>query len=227
MMGKTGYRTLRENVTDAIRMKIISQELKPGDRIIEAEMAKEFEASRGPIREALRQLENEGLIEYTRNVGCSVKTITIEDTYEIYLMKTGYETMAVKLLDGKVPAETIGRMETVLERMKGLDAEHYEAVFLCDNEFHGELVRMVNMPRLYHAWNQLSYGNILTGYGQDLDRGVVASRQHLLHKEIMDACYTGETHVICRAISEHYMKTLDWLMKEQGSENMFSWDFLL
>ncbi|MCD8084682.1 MAG: GntR family transcriptional regulator, partial [Clostridiales bacterium] len=81
-MGRLSYRTLRENIADIIRMKIINQELKPGDHIVEAELANEFGISRGPIREALRQLENEGLIEYTRNVGCSVKQITIQDSYE-------------------------------------------------------------------------------------------------------------------------------------------------
>ena len=59
------FRTLRENVVEAIRDKIINQELKPGERIVEMELAEEFKTSRGPVREALRQLEHEGLIEYT------------------------------------------------------------------------------------------------------------------------------------------------------------------
>jgi len=66
------YRTLRENVVEAIRDKIINQELKPGERIVEMDLAEEFKTSRGPVREALRQLEHEGLIEYTRKEGCTV-----------------------------------------------------------------------------------------------------------------------------------------------------------
>ena len=46
---------------------------------MEQDLAKEFKTSRAPIREALRQLENEGLIEYVRNAGCSVKEITLEN----------------------------------------------------------------------------------------------------------------------------------------------------
>ena len=72
MSGLT-YRTLRENVAAAIRMKILNQELAPGTRIVEQSLSKEFGISRGPIREALRQLEYEGVVEYTRNAGCSVR----------------------------------------------------------------------------------------------------------------------------------------------------------
>ena len=63
IMGKLDYRTLRENVADEIRMKILNGDMKPGDKIIEQELASEFGISRGPVREALRQLEQDGLIE--------------------------------------------------------------------------------------------------------------------------------------------------------------------
>lgn len=71
-MSKLRYQTLRENVTKVIREKILNRELQPGMRIIEQNLSEELEVSRGPIREALRQLEQEGVVEYTRNVGCSV-----------------------------------------------------------------------------------------------------------------------------------------------------------
>lgn len=63
-MGALLYQTLRESIVDAIRSKIFNHEIKPGQRIVELELAKEFHTSRGPIREALRQLENEGIIVY-------------------------------------------------------------------------------------------------------------------------------------------------------------------
>lgn len=100
IMGKLDYRTLRENVADEIRMKILNGDMKPGDKIIEQELASEFGISRGPVREALRQLEQEGMVEYSRNVGCSVKHIGMDDVYEIYYMRANYEMMAVRLYNG-------------------------------------------------------------------------------------------------------------------------------
>lgn len=58
-MGKLQYRTLRENVTEEIWNKILNRELRPGMRIIEQNLSDELGVSRGPIREALRQLEQE------------------------------------------------------------------------------------------------------------------------------------------------------------------------
>ena len=86
-MTELGYKTLRESIVDIIRKRIINRELQPGQKIVEQELAKEFKTSRAPIREALRELENEGLVEYVRNAGCSVKEITFEELFEIYLMR--------------------------------------------------------------------------------------------------------------------------------------------
>ena len=63
--------TLRENVVDEIRMKILNREYEPGMRIVEQNLSDELGVSRGPIREALRQLEQEGLVEYVRTATCS------------------------------------------------------------------------------------------------------------------------------------------------------------
>ena len=59
-MTELGYKTLRESIVDIIRKRIINRELQPGQKIVEQELAKEFQTSRAPIREALRELENEG-----------------------------------------------------------------------------------------------------------------------------------------------------------------------
>lgn len=113
-MGKLTYQTLRENVVDVIRMKIFNHELAPGMRIIEQDISDELGVSRGPIREALRQLEQEGLVEYVRNVGCSVKNITLEDIYEIYLLRATYEILAVKLCRGVFSETAFAEMDLSL-----------------------------------------------------------------------------------------------------------------
>ena len=202
-MAELIYRTLRENIADIIRKRIIYQELEPGQKIVEQDLAKEFKTSRAPIREALRQLENEGLIEYVRNAGCSVKEITLEESFEIYLMRANYETMAVKLID---------------------------QVFVYDNQMHGLLVEMTGMTRLYKAWKELNYGNIVTGFSLSTDKKRVLERQYPIHKELVDACREKNKEKICHVLSEHYMRTIRRLLKEQGlseEDSGFSFDFLV
>ena len=82
-MSKLRYKTLRENVADEIRTRIMNQEYVPGMRIMEQNLSEELGVCRGPIREALRQLEQEGLLTYERNVGCSISSLDINDVYEI------------------------------------------------------------------------------------------------------------------------------------------------
>lgn len=213
-MGKLDYRTLRENVADEIRMKILNGDMKPGDKIIEQELASEFGISRGPVREALRQLEQEGMVEYSRNVGCSVKHIGMDDVYEIYYMRANYEMMAVRLYNAPFPQETIEKMEQVLEQMKQLHKEEYRKVFELDNEFHEAILDLVSFKRLKKAWEDLNYGNIVTGYNMEIDSEQVIKRQYLIHEKLLNACKTSTPAQVEQAIADHYLGGVEKLIQK-------------
>ena len=200
-MGKLDYRTLRENVADEIRMKILNGDMKPGDKIIEQELASEFGISRGPVREALRQLEQEGMVEYSRNVGCSVKHIGMDDVYEIYYMRANYEMMAVRLYNAPFPRETIEKMEQVLEQMKQLHKEE-------------SILDLVSFMRLKKAWEDLNYGNIVMGYNMAVDSDQVIKRQYLIHEKLLSACRTGTPAQVEQAIADHYLGSVEKLIQK-------------
>lgn len=213
-MGKLDYRTLRENVADEIRMKILNGDMKPGDKIVEQELASEFGISRGPVREALRQLEQEGMVEYSRNVGCSVRHIGMDDIYEIYYMRANYEMMAVRLHNGPFPKESLEKMEHILEQMKLLRKEEYRKVFELDKEFHEVILDLVSFKRLKKAWEDLNYGNIVTGYNMEVDSEQVIKRQYLIHEKLLNACKTGSPAQVEQAIADHYLGGVEKLIKK-------------
>lgn len=213
-MGKLDYRTLRENVADEIRMKILNGDMKPGDKIVEQELASEFGISRGPVREALRQLEQEGMVEYSRNVGCSVRHVGMDDIYEIYYMRANYEMMAVRLHNGPFPQENLEKMEHILSQMKMLHKDEYRKVFELDNEFHEAILDLVSFKRLKKAWEDLSYGNIVTGYNMDVDREQVIKRQYLIHEKLLNACKTGTPAQVEQAIADHYLGGVEKLIQK-------------
>lgn len=215
------YKTLREEILDQIRMRIVNQELKPGEKIVETDLANEFGVSRAPIRESLRQLENENLVEYVRNAGCSVKEVTAQDAYEIYLMRAHYEMLAVKIVKGKIPEESLANMEKILEKMTDISIENYLDVFALDNEFHGELVKMVGLSRLYKEWKELNYGNIITSRKKNLDKSKVVKRQYSIHKPLFDIYKTGDCEKICAAIYGHYHGTVEEIVKEEKEKNEY------
>ena len=119
-MGEFAFQTLRESITSAIRSKILTGELQPGAKLAEQRLAEEFGSSRAPIREALRQLEQEGMVEYSRNVGCSVRRVKPEDAYEIYLLRANLEMTALRYFDCKFPEEDLRTLRGILEEMRNV-----------------------------------------------------------------------------------------------------------
>lgn len=222
------YRTLRENVVDIIRMRIINGDLKPGTKIVEQDLAKEFHISRGPIREALRQLEQEGMIEYTRNVGCFVRTVEIEDVYEIYYMRANYEIMAVKLYGNRFPEDVIHRMENILEEMKKLSEEDGQRIFELDNQIHSEIIHLVSYPRLKKAWETLEYGNMIISNNSKIDLKTMVNSQYLIHKKLVNACKTRHLPTICDAILEHYMTSVKKMVETTHTQHHnLKFDFMI
>ena len=214
-MGKLAFKTLRENVSEEIRLKILNQELTPGMRIIEQDLSDELGVSRGPIREALRQLEQEGMVEYTRNVGCSVREITIQDVYETYLLRSNYEMIAVRLYEAQFTDEEIARMEEALELMKNLTIENYSKLVSYGCMFHGVIIEKAGLARLKKAWQDQEYGEIISCNAGFVDKQTVLERQYPIHRELVDICKTRDVEAICNAISDHYMLTIKRLKNEE------------
>ena len=214
-MGKLAFKTLRENVSEEIRLKILNQELTPGMRIIEQDLSDELGVSRGPIREALRQLEQEGMVEYTRNVGCSVREITIQDIYETYLLRSNYEMIAVRLYEAQFTDEEIARMEEALELMKNLTIENYSKLVSYGCMSHGVIIEKAGLARLKKAWQDQEYGEIISCNAGFVDKQTVLERQYPIHRELVDICKTRDVEAICNAISDHYMLTIKRLKNEE------------
>ena len=218
-MSELLYKTLRECVVNAIRTKIMKRQIRPGERIVELELAQEFHTSRGPIREALRQLEIEGLVEYTRNVGCSVRRFSLMDSYEAYLLRTNYEIVSIRLLNGEIPKDTIQKMESILEHMKHIPIEKFDEVFEYDNRFHEQLVLMSKLPRLEKAWKELYFSNLLAGYELLKDKGEILGRQYDNHLAILAACKEEDCEKICQEVKKHYWRTIYRILQEQENED--------
>lgn len=215
LMGKLAFKTLRENVAEEIRLKILNQELTPGMRIIEQELSDELGVSRGPIREALRQLEQEGMVEYTRNVGCSVREITLQDVYETYLLRSNYEMIAVRLYEAQFTEEEIAKMEEAVELMRDLTIENYSDVVSYGCMLHAVIIEKAGLARLTKAWSDLEYGEILSCNAGFVDKQSVIERQYPIHRDLVDVCKTRDVDAVCQAISDHYMVTVKRLKNEE------------
>jgi DNA-binding GntR family transcriptional regulator len=90
--------TLTDQALRQIREAIRSGKLKPGDRLLETQLAEEMHISRFPIREALRYLEKEGLVQTEPFKGTYVAQLTEKDMEELYSLRSAIEELAVRIL---------------------------------------------------------------------------------------------------------------------------------
>ena len=208
-MGEFAFQTLRESITSAIRSKILTGELQPGTKLAEQKLAEEFGSSRAPIREALRQLEQEGMVEYSRNVGCSVRRVKPEDAYEIYLLRANLEMTALRYFDCKFLEEDLRTLRGILEEMRNVRPGDLSQIVENDNRFHAVIVQRAGLPRLLKFWDDLNYGNLLVGANSGSSHEVLAQRQNGIHTKLYEALASGDTEAACRAVYAHYMEPME------------------
>ena len=110
------HQPLRQVVTDALRKAILSKRLKPGERLIEEQLAADLGVSRNPVREALRVLESEGLVEINPRRGASVTNVSEEEAQEIVEVRAALEGFCARLAARRCSPGLKADIEKVLDR---------------------------------------------------------------------------------------------------------------
>ncbi len=140
---------LSETVTIELRKAIARGEYRPGQRLTEAALCERFKVSRTPIREALRELEAEGLVTVTSNLGASVVKLTPENMNNIYDMLIVLEGTACSMAATRMSEEDIVRLEDCHFRITQAATEkNYDLVFELNRRFHVIIVESTANPYL-------------------------------------------------------------------------------
>lgn len=153
--GAPGANLLSERVTNEIRQLILSGELAPGDRIGQEALAERFGTSRIPVREALKQLENEGLVSLVPNSGASVAKLDLSECLEIYKIRELLEPLA---LSEAIPHMSDVDIEELQQAALAIEKTKSSGEFLrLDREFHLSSYRRAKTRRLVslveNYWN--------------------------------------------------------------------------
>ncbi|MBT9332966.1 GntR family transcriptional regulator [Paracidobacterium acidisoli] len=127
--------TLKIYLLQKLRETILSGRYKPGDRLNESLIAREFKISRIPVREALLQLQESGLVTNRKRKGMFVTLLSEEDTQKINSVRLVLETEALKLARRRMTPETAAALTALVDKMEGWDGTLSEAAAL-DLEFH-------------------------------------------------------------------------------------------
>jgi DNA-binding GntR family transcriptional regulator len=149
-------RSLADEVTDQLRDFILTGQLQPGARLGEAEVSQRLRVSRGPVREALVRLEQEGLVASEWHKGAAVADLTREDVTELATLRVALEKLAIAGACQSATEEDLAGLRDVVERMRAASAGGTdEALARLDIEFHDAVYRAAHHERLYAAWTTI------------------------------------------------------------------------
>ena len=141
--------SLVQLAADSIRKMILAGEFAPGDRLLEEKLTQELAISRPPLREALRILENEGLITTFPRRGSTVTTLTDRDVYEILTLRSALERMSFELGIPIVRHELLDPPRKALEEMERCaHDEDRGALVQAGYAFHSALIGIADHRRL-------------------------------------------------------------------------------
>ena len=138
----SNYKPLREIVFEYLRNSILNGELEPGERLMELQLAQQLGVSRTPVREAIRKLELEGLVEMIPRKGAYVADVSIKDILDILEVRMFLEGLAAYFAAERMSDEEIEELKGISKKFENeiVTMEKEEMIEL-DNKFHDMIIK--------------------------------------------------------------------------------------
>jgi len=150
------YKPLREVISETLREAIVSGTLKPGERLMEIQLAEELGVSRTPVREAIRKLELEGFVVMIPRRGTYVADLSIKDVNEVFEIRTALDILAAGLAVERITEEELEQLERVLVEIgEYIEQNDIEKIVAADSRYHDILYRASRNDRLVGIINNL------------------------------------------------------------------------
>jgi DNA-binding GntR family transcriptional regulator len=149
------YKPLRELVFDSLREAILLGRLKPGERLMEVQLADEMGVSRTPVREAIRKLELDGFVVMIPRKGAYVASITLKDIADVFEVRAALEGMAAGLAAERITEDEMEQLERSLLKEARLDSEGISNFVDNDTLFHEMIYSASRNKQLQHIITHL------------------------------------------------------------------------
>ncbi len=202
-LNMNAFLPLRDVVFHTLREAILKGELKPGERLMELQLASKLGVSRTPIREAIRMLEQEGLAITTPRKGAEVAKMTEKDMEDVLRIRENLEGLAIELACEEMTKEQLVQLEKAGEAFEAaLKSEDLKLIAETDVAFHDVIYDAANNPKLVVLLNNLreqmyryrvEYLKNPTNYPTVVEE----------HKEILAAIKVKNKEKACDAMVRH------------------------
>lgn len=209
-------KVFREEIRGAIRDAIFAGDLRPGDRIIETFWAKELGVSQGPVREAIRDLEAQGLVETVPFKGSRVRTLTEKDVRDNYSVRICLESKsirdAIRSLSEEELSDLVQRLQEVLNEMEDYagqgDLRHFTE---CDTAFHRAIIDATGNQVLLRLWEQCNMRNWFSVSA--LTESVSLRQLQKGHQQLLEQISVRDAESAASTIEDHLTGLMDGFIR--------------
>ena len=207
------YQPLREAICESLRNAIKKGKLKPGERLMEVQLAGELGISRTPVREAIRKLEQEGYVIMLPRRGTYVSSVSVHDVQEIFEIRTALESLSTGLAARRIENEELERLQKLLAAIEGfIEKRDIDNIVKTDIEFH---------DLLYHVSRNERLGQIISNLKEQLSRFRTLSMSYPgrleetleEHREMVEAIASGDVEAAREAAERHMVRAEETLLK--------------
>ena len=212
MNNKIQYLTKQEWLYNSLKIAIRSCDLKPGQRLVLDEIAAEYGVSRIPVREALLQLQNEGLVHMTPHSGAVVSEISFASAKDYFAVERELQVLATRAAALRRTGEDCEELKSFITQMESAAAADDTATYSALNhQFHDCIAKISRLPLVPHFMEEFQqhWERIENYYGLKQ-----MSRQRMLetineHREIVKAILAGDEDAVEDASRKHNITGLD------------------
>jgi DNA-binding GntR family transcriptional regulator len=196
-----------------LRQAILKGKLKPGQKIVMADLAKTFGLSETPVREAIRRLESDGYVHFTPHTGAIVTKIDEDELVEVYLIRIALEALATRLASPHITDKDIDFLNKKNQEIEAaIQQKKYENIGGINKDFHLRIYKAAPFPRLYKMicdlWDTFERWPSVFAY---VPQRAIASVEE--HKNIIQALKRGDTDLADRLMKEQKERAMEALQK--------------
>jgi DNA-binding GntR family transcriptional regulator len=203
--------TAHQFVHDTLRRAILSGALGGGTRLVQADLAAQLDVSTTPVREALRDLTVEGLVEFRPHMGAVVRELDLEELIEMYEIRKALEPLALRRAAERITPDELAQAESLL---KAMDKEKDPAAWTeLNTRFHGVFERAADAPFLQSVVRSVQdVAAIYVAHSLQLspNRQAAGNREH---RAILQALRRKDIKTAEQCLVKHLDSTLQSILK--------------
>ncbi len=202
-LNMNAYLPLRDVVFNTLREAILKGELKPGERLMELQLAAKLGVSRTPIREAIRMLEQEGLAVTIPRKGAEVARMTEKDMEDVLEIREALDELAAKIACTRMTEDQLKQLETIKETFVESTRSHdVKRIAEADVSFHDVIYEATGNPKLVSMLNNLReqiYRYRVEYLKEEKNYPTLIGE----HEAIVEALYARNQDEVVRAMHTH------------------------